>query len=84
MRIVKHRLHPGMNKFANPGKLKLQHMDYQDTKLYGWFTEITLDYQDEYEVYVALTGEQIPDDYNYVCTAQLDQAGGHFVVHGFD
>lgn len=59
-------------------------MDYQDSKLYGWFLETTLDYQDEYECYVALTGEQVPQEYHYVTSTQLSTAGGYFVVHAFD
>ena len=50
----------------------------------GWFLEIHKDYQDEYEVYIAVTGEPVPTEYNYVCSSQLNTGGGYFVVHAFD
>lgn len=86
MRVLKYLLHVGMNTFRHAGTLQLVHLDYQDSKLMGWFTSID-DFDaepSEYEVYVAITGERVPDRYNHVATTQLNTAGGFFVVHAFD
>lgn len=85
MRVIKIKLNVGINTIRHLGTLKLVHLEYQGSKLMGWFTEvIDSDTESEYEVYIALTGEIVPDDYNYVCTTQLAEGGGYFVVHGFD
>lgn len=84
MRVLKYRLHEGLNAIASPGTSKLVMLEYQDRKLYGWILECETDTQTEYEVYVALTGEQLPAEYNYVCSTQTTLAGGYYVVHGFD
>lgn len=85
MRVIKYKLNTGLNTLRHLGTVKLVHLEYQDSKLMGWFTDISdSDTESEYEVYVALTGEQVPDDYNYVCTTQLAEGGGWFVVHAFD
>ena len=90
MRILKHRLHPGMNKIPVAADLvaKLRYINDQDGKLMGWF-EVAADTDlhlqpHEYEVYLALTGETIPDGYRWVCSYQQHQAGGYFVVHAYD
>lgn len=75
-----------MNTFRHTGTLKLVHLDYQDSKLMGWFTEVT-DFDaepTEYEVYVAVTGERVPDNYQYITSTQINTGGGYFVVHAFD
>jgi hypothetical protein len=82
--MLKHRLHEGLNTIAHFGTLKLKHMGYQDTKLCGWFLEQPGTEPDEYQVYVALTGETVHPEYRYVCTAQTQQGGGHYVLHAFD
>lgn len=84
MRVIKFALKTGLNALPTPGSLKLVHLDWQDSKLMGWFLEIHKDYQDEYEVYIAVTGEPVPTEYNYVCSSQLNTGGGYFVVHAFD
>ena len=84
MRIVKHRLHEGLNTLAHLGKLQLKYLDYQDGKLMGWFLEHTDITPDDYQVYIALTGEGVHDEYNYVCSTQTELAGGYYVVHAFD
>ena len=84
VRVHKYRLHPGLNAIASPGTSKLLYMDWQDGKLYGWILETEGLQQDEYEVYVAITGEEVPHEYHWCCTAQLATAGGYWVVHGFD
>lgn len=86
MRVLKYMMHPGMNAFHHAGKMKLVHLEYQDSKLMGWFTSID-DFDaepTEYEVYIAITGERVPDKYNYCCTTQLNTGGGYFVIHAFD
>lgn len=85
MRMLKFILHEGLNSIANCGTLKLQYLDYQDKKLMGWF-QLTegLDNSSEYEVYVAVTGEQVPDEYQYVTSTQTQISGGYYVVHAFD
>lgn len=52
----------------------------------GWFEELATEHSAafEYEVYLALTGEQVPDDYNYVCSHQVFAGGGYWVVHAYD
>jgi len=90
MRIIKHRLHPGMNKIAVEADhiAKLCYLNDQYGKITGWFQVATypnLHLQPhEYEVYLAMTGETVPDEYNYVCSHQLHEGGGYFVVHAFD
>jgi hypothetical protein len=84
MRVLKYPLKTGLNTIASPGASKLLYMDWQDNKLYAWVLEHTTDCQDEYEVYVAVTGEEVPYEYHWCCTAQLHTGGGYFVVHGFD
>jgi hypothetical protein len=90
MRMLKHRLHPGMNKITVEADhiCKFRYINDQDGKLCGWFqvaTDTDLHLQPhEYEVYLALTGETIPDEYNYVCSHQVNQGGGYFVVHAYD
>ena len=90
MRMLKYRLHPGMNKIPLAADLvaKLRYINDQDGKLFGWF-EVAADVElhlhaHEYEVYLAMTGETVPDGYCYVCSYQQHQAGGFFVVHAFD
>jgi hypothetical protein len=67
---------------------KLRYISDQDGRLMGWFqvaTDTDLHLQaHEYEVYLAMTGETVPENYNYVCSYQQHQAGGFFVVHAFD
>ena len=38
----------------------------------------------EYEVYLALTGEEVPPEYRYVTSHQLNTNGGYYVVHAYD
>lgn len=85
MRAIKHQMYPGLNRLhPNLAELKLRYMDYQDGRLYGWFTETPAQTSEPYEVYIAVTGETVPDEYRYLCTTQLDEGGGYFVVHAFD
>jgi hypothetical protein len=84
MQVLKYRLHEGLNTIPSPGTSKLVMLDYQDSKLFGWILETHTDQQDEYEVYVALTGEQVPPEYNYVVSTQTQRSGGYYVVHAFD
>lgn len=79
MQVFKHRLHEGLNTVL--GVQKLVYLDFQDKKLYGWF--LTDPDASEYEVYVALTGEHIPDEYNYVASTQ-HVSSGFYVLHAFD
>jgi hypothetical protein len=66
---------------------KLRYINDQDGKLCGWFQvaqdELHLQAH-EYEVYLAMTGETVPDAWNYVCSYQERTGGGYFVVHAFD
>ena len=50
----------------------------------GWFLEHTDITPDDYQVYIALSGEGVHDEYNYVCSTQTELAGGYYVVHAFD
>lgn len=85
MRTIKHQLHPGLNRLhPSNAELKLRYMDYQDGRLYGWFTEVPAQTSEPYEVYIAFTGETVHDEYHYVTSAQLTQGGGYYVVHAFD
>lgn len=79
MQVFKHRLHEGLNTVL--GVQKLLYLDFQDSKLYGWF--LTSETQTEYEVYIALTGERIPDEYRYVASTQ-HTSSGFYVLHAFD
>jgi hypothetical protein len=88
MKMLKYRVHPGMNTLPIPGDstAKLRYLNDQDGKLMGWVevAATTGVPTVEYEVYLALTGEDIPNEYNYVCSHQLNQGGGYFVVHAYD
>lgn len=84
MKVLKYRLHEGLNTLATPGTSKLVYLDYQDSKLFGWVLETEGPFQDEYEVYIALTGQQVPLEYRYVCSTQTNLGGGYYVVHAFD
>jgi hypothetical protein len=88
MKILKFRLHPGMNTLLIPddSTAKLRYLNDQDGKLMGWVevTATTGVPTVEYEVYVALTGEDIPNEYRYVCSHQVAEGGGYFVVHAYD
>jgi len=84
MRVLKYPLHPGLNTLTTPGTSKLVHLDWQDSKLFGWVLESEGPHQDEYEVYVATTGERVPHQYHYCTTTQTQLSGGYFVVHAFD
>ena len=90
MKILKFRLHPGMNKITVAANTvaKLRYLNSQDNKIMGWF-EFSEDYslelaEHDYEVYLALTGETIPDAYHYRCSHQISEGGGYFVVHAYD
>jgi hypothetical protein len=66
---------------------KLRYLNSQDGKLMGWFEvagEATNTTEHDYEVYLALTGETVSDEYRYVASHQLHQGGGYFVVHAYD
>lgn len=82
--MLKHRLHEGLNTLPHLGKLQLKYLDYQDNKLMGWFLEHTGTEPDDYQVYVALTGETVHDEYSYVTSVQTQRSGGYYVVHAFD
>jgi hypothetical protein len=88
MKVLKYRLHTGMNTLPVAGDVtaKLRYLNDQEGKLMGWIevTPTTDVPTVEYEVYLALTGEEVPDAYNYVCSHQLNQGGGWFVVHAYD
>jgi hypothetical protein len=90
MRVIKHRLHPGMNTILVEADhiCKLRYINDQDNKLTGWFevaADVDLHLQPhQYEVYLAMTGETVPDDYRYVCSYQQQTGGGYFVLHAFD
>jgi hypothetical protein len=79
-----------MNKIKVPANTvaKIRYLNSQDGKLMGWF-EFSDDYglelaEHEYEVYLALTGEELPEDYRYQCSHQLHEGGGYFLVHAYD
>ncbi len=84
MRVLKYPLKMGLNTLVTPGTSKLVYLDWQHDKLYGWVLESDGPYQDEYEVYLATTGERIPHHYNYVTSTQTQLSGGYFVAHAFD
>lgn len=84
MRVLKHRLHEGLNTITHFGTLKLKYLDYQDKKLHGWFLATAGTEPDDYQVYVALTGETVHDEYNYITSTQTQISGGYYVVHAFD
>lgn len=81
MQVHKHRLREGLNTIQ--GVERLVYMDFQDSKLYGWFTTSPVFQLHEYEVYVALTGEVVADKYRYVTSVQ-HVSSGYYVLHAFD
>lgn len=87
MRMLKLRLNPGMNTIPLTNTdWKLRYLNDQDGKIMGWFEvlDTTNTNPFEHEVYLALTGEEIPDGYQYTCSHQLSQGGGYFVVHAYE
>lgn len=80
--MIKFPLEVGLNTIDGFG-LKLKYMDYQDRKLCGWFLEQGTDFS-KYEVYLAVTGEEVPDEYQYVTSTQAALAGGYYVLHAYD
>ena len=84
MRMLKHQLHEGLNTIEHFGTLQLKYLDYQGNKLMGWFLSTGGTVQDSYQVYIAVTGEAVHDEYNYVCSTQTQPGGGYYVVHAFD
>jgi hypothetical protein len=88
MKILKYRLHAGMNTLpiAGDNTAKLRYLNDQDGKLMGWVevTPTTGVSTVEYEVYLALTGEEVPPEYHYCYSHQINLGGGYFVVHAYD
>jgi hypothetical protein len=84
MRMLKHRLHEGINTLPHFGQLELKYLDYQDKKLMGWFQAHEGTEPDNYQVYIALTGETVHDEYRYITSTQTQNSGGGYVVHAFD
>lgn len=86
MRVIKHPLSYGFNKIEVQSNkaLFLSHIDYQGADLYGWFTEQDdEEFEDEIEIWIAHTGEEIPQKYTwYLGTAQTYDRG-YYVVHAF-
>lgn len=80
--MIKFPLEVGLNIIDGFG-LELKYMDYQDGKLYGWFLEQGAEFS-KYEVFVTITGDEVPDEYRYVCTTQTAFAGGYYVLHAYD
>ena len=85
MRVIKLPLEAGLNTLpTTSSKLKLLHIEHQRHQLMGWFCETQTLTPDSYQVYIALTGEVLNPEYNYVTSTQLQEAGGFYVVHAFD
>ena len=84
MRMLKHRLHEGINTLPHFGQLELKYLDYQDKKLMGWFQAHEGTEPDNYQVYIALTGETVHSEYRYITSTQTQNSGGYYVVHAFD
>lgn len=84
MRMLKHPLHPGINTIAHFGTLQLKYLDYQDNKLCGWFQAHEGTEPDSYQVYIALTGESVHDEYHYLTSTQTQLGHGYYAVHAFD
>lgn len=85
MRMIKYQLHTGLNTIpTTSSQLKLVYMDYQERKLFGWFCETQTTAPDSYQVYVAVTGETLNNEYRYVTSTQTTLAGGYYVLHAFD
>jgi hypothetical protein len=82
--MLKYPLHPGMNTITHFGTLELKYLEYQEKKLMGWFLAHENTEPDSYQVYIALTGETVHDEYRYICSTQTQLSGGYFVVHAFD
>lgn len=88
MRVIKHPLSYGSNKIevqANKA-LSLVRIEYQGADLYGWFLEETHPWNEDghvLDIWIAHTGDVIPEDYTiYLATAQTYDRG-YYVVHAF-
>lgn len=85
MRVIKFPLKYGLNRVhPTPGQhISFLYMDFQADQLQGWFLEEPFDDdQDEYEILIAHTGEEIPDNFSYLGSAQTFDRG-YYVVHAF-
>lgn len=86
--VLKFLLKPGLNTItiAENHTARLVYLNDQDGKIMGWveLTQTADMPQTEYEVYLALTGEQVPDEYRYITSHQVAAGGGYFVTHAYD
>jgi len=78
-RVVKYNLYPGTNDFDDVDKLLS--IGFQENQLVGWFEEKR---DASTTVYIYVTGyDQIPDEQQFVATAQLSTNGYQYVVHAY-
>lgn len=93
MRILKYPLGFGRNTVKSyPGHvLELKHIGFQNSLLYGWFAEYPVEDKDEHseEIYVAMTGETIPDGFSWYMGTAIHEypthtsQKGYYVVHAW-
>lgn len=80
IRVLEFPLKVGMNKVKAPGRLFRGRYDYQGDQL-TWWSCCNEGTEREYEVYVALTGEEVDPNSEYLGTAISED--GSFVTHAF-
>lgn len=82
-RVIKFEMQPGVNVSQRVHYLKPVHMAFLQGTLCAWFEEYThLPVDQPQEFYVAVTGEQVPSNYNFVATAMPE--GQDFVCHLYE
>ena len=83
MRVIKFKLESGHNLIDAGAYLEPTWIEWQGDGFVVWCKEFTSmgNWQKPLELYLAVTGEQVPDSYAYIGTATTPERT--FVVHLF-
>lgn len=81
MRVIKFPLSLGLNTIAADHCVQPRWIEWQDTSFVVWMQEFTQLPPETVDLYLATTGEQVPEHYEYVATATTPDK--QFVAHLF-
>lgn len=73
----------GYNIIPHDHRLLLVHLDSQFTELHGWFEENDETLPHSNNVFLAMTGEQIPYGMHHKCSHQQVINKEYFMVHAY-
>lgn len=82
-RVIKFKLNMGMNNIQHPHRLLLVHLDTQFGELHGWFEENDELPSNFTDVFLAMTGEQVPYGMHHKCSHQQVINKEYFMVHAY-